>query len=325
MDISIIIISYNTCALLRECLSSIYEKTGGVTYEIFVVDNASSDESCEMVEKEFSEVRLIRNSENCGFAKANNQAIKRSRGKYVFLLNSDTILENNASKVMLEFMEKHPRAAVCGPLLLNPDKTVQRSIDTYPTVTSMIIRLSLEALPNRYRRLMHEKYHPAVFCYSQRYQITDGWLTGAALMIRKAAFTEVGLLDEVYHFMMEDADFGLAVSRLGWETWFVPEAVVTHLLGASRNSLSDQQEIDFKIRFFRQHLYYVRKNMGLVRYGIYRTLVFCCYVNNLIRRVIASAMYPLEKRSLTIFKIRLARQMLLTSMEVGKDRIFEDQ
>jgi hypothetical protein len=320
VEISIIVVSYNTCALLRNCLSSVQAQTRGVTYEVFVVDNASSDDSCAMVEREFPEVRLLRNSENRGFSKANNQAIKVSEGDYVLLLNSDTVLENNAVGIMYKFMQAHCRAAVCGPLLLNADKTVQRSIDTHPSAISMMLRRCLGAHRNRYWRLLRDNYHPGAFDYSKCCKIPDGWLTGAVLMIRRAAFEEVGLLDEAYHFMNEDADWGLAVSHSGWETWLVPEAVVTHLLGGSRNSLSEKQEVALKLANLRQDRYYVRKNLGLARYGIYRLAVFCCHLMNITRRVIMVPFSSPAKRPHAAFKCRLAWQMLLASMEIASNR-----
>jgi len=325
MDVSIIVISYNTCALLRDCLTSVRDKTCGVDYEIFVVDNASHDDTCETVEIEFPEVHLIINRDNVGFSKANNQAIVVANGEYVLLLNSDTVLENNAVRILYEFMQTHPQAAVCGPLLLNADKTVQRSIATHHTATSMVLRLILGANHNRFWRLLRDKYHPGAFDYLKRYQITDGWLTGAVLMIRKAVFSESELLDETYHFMMEDADWGLAVSRSGWESWLVPEAMVMHLLGGSRQSLSEEQEISLKVRGLRQHRYYVRKNLGFVRYGIYRSVVMCIYLMNVIRRVIVAAISSTEKRSRAIFKSRLGWQLLLASMEIGGKRSVEDR
>ena len=317
MDVSIIIVSYNTCALLRGCLTSLQTQTHGVGYEILVVDNGSSDDSCAMIETEFPEVNLIRNRENRGFSKANNQAINKSSGACVLLLNSDTVLENNAVGIMYEFMRSHPSTAVCGPLLLNADRTVQRSIDTHPTATSMLLRLMLAAKPNRPWRLLREKYDPGTFDYSKRYQITDGWLTGAVLMIRKEVFADVGLFDEAYHFMLEDTDWGLAVSRSRWETWLVPGAIITHLLGGSRKSLSEEREIFLKTVGVRQQRYYVLKNLGLVRYWLYRSGVLCFYVMNLIRRVFVAAMSSPDERSLAIFKSNLAWQLLLVSVEIG--------
>ncbi len=316
MDISIIIVSYNTCALLRECLIRVREKTQGVAYEILVVDNASLDESCAMVEKEFPEVRLMRNRENLGFSKANNQAINESRGEFVLLLNSDTVLENNAVEILFEFMQAHPRVGVCGPLLLNADKTVQRSIDTHPTVISMMLRLNR----NRSWRFFSDKYHPRAFGYSKRCRITDGWLTGAVLMIRRAVFLDVGHLDENYFFMMEDCDWGLAVSRSRWETWFVPEAVVTHLLGSSGKSYSEEQKIFGEVQCLRQHRYYVRKYYGGGLCRIYRLVVGLRYAMTIIRKVIAVAFSSPGKRPRAIYKCRLARRLLRAAWETGNEK-----
>jgi GT2 family glycosyltransferase len=231
-------------------------------------------------------------------------------GEYVFLLNSDTVLENNAIGLMHDFMQEHPRAAVCGPLLLNADKTVQRSIDIHPMFFHRLVS-------NRARIswLVRDKYHPDVFPYSQSHRISDGWLTGAVLMIRRAVFPEVGFLDEAYHFYNEDADWGLAVSRSGWETWFVPEAVVTHLLGGSPKARSPEQEISFKLQCLRQNRYYFWKNSGGGRYGLFRVLAFCVYAVNLLRRVIMAAVSPPNKRASAIFKMRLGWKMFLATIE----------
>ena len=315
MDISIIIVSYNTCALLRNCLVSVYDKVHGREFEVIVVDNASDDDSCAMVENEFPRVRLLRNGENRGFAAANNQAIRVSTGACVLLLNSDTMLENDAVSILYEFMRAHPRAAVCGPLLWNADQTVQRSIDTHHTVTSLICRLMIGEGQKASWRLLRDTYHPAVFDYSTPSQITNGWLTGAVLLIRRDALGDVGLLDESYYFMMEDADWGLAVSRRGWETWFVPDAVVTHLLGGSRKFLSEEKEVVLKTRIIRQHRYYVLKNLGLWRYGAYRLVVMVCFWVNLMRRVVVLPVRVTSDRSLALFKLRLGWLMLLAAME----------
>jgi hypothetical protein len=207
-------------------------------------------------------------------------------------------------------MQAHPNAAVCGPLLLNADKSVQRSIDVHPMVFHQLV--SNRA---RVRWLLRDKYHPDVFPYSRSHRISDGWLTGAALMIRRAVFQEVGFLDEAYHFYNEDADWGLAVSRSGWETWFVSEAVVTHLLGGSPKVRSPEQEILFKLQCLRQNRYYFRKNAGLMWYGVFRFLVFCVFSVNLLRRVIMAAVSSPEKRVSAVFKMRLGWKMFLVSIE----------
>lgn len=315
-DISIIVVSYNTRALLRDCLSSVGEKTWGVAYELLVVDNGSSDGSCEMVEKEFAAAHLLRNRENLGFAKANNQAIAAAKGEYVLLLNSDTILETNAVGIMYEFMQAHPRAAVCGPLLLNPDRTVQRSIDYLVTGRSLLWNMIVSGTPFGVRN----KYHPDRFHYSKRCQIPGGWLTGACLMIRQTVFEEVGLLDERYHFAMEDADWGLAVSRSEWEAWFVPEAVVTHYQGASGQSWrGTEMEIRVKERALRQTVAFVRKNYGVFPCMEYRAAVAVVLTGNLIRRTLSPLRFAPTRRQEALFKQRLAGKMVVAAFGCGDE------
>lgn len=317
MDVSIVIISYNTRGLLHDCLASVEAKTAGLAYEIFVVDNASKDDSCEMVMREFPSVHLIRNEDNRGFARANNQAIPLVRGVYILLLNSDTLLENNAIKLMRDFMDAHPRAAVCGPLLLNADGTVQRSVDRHHTILSLLLRTVLGPHRGHYFHLMGDPYHPEVFDHSRPQRISDGWLTGAVLMIRGTALPGIGLLDENYHFFLEDADWGLAVSHSGWETWFFPGAVVTHLLGGSRKALSEEREILLKVRVLEQERYYVRKNLGLVRHAIFCTMISGLFLANVGRRLIQVVLSRSSHRPLARFKRRLAWELFQTAIGIS--------
>ncbi len=126
VELSILIVNYNTKKLLRNCLKSVFQNVKDIDFEVWVVDNASSDGGLEMLRKEFPKVKIIANKENTGFAKANNQAIKKAEGKYIFLLNPDTIILDENFKEPIRFMEKHPEAGACGPLVLNLDGTMQR-------------------------------------------------------------------------------------------------------------------------------------------------------------------------------------------------------
>ena len=127
MDISVVIANWNTRELLRKCISSIYEKTKKVRYQIIVVDNGSQDNSKEMLREEFPDVRIIANKENRGFSRANNQGIRKSTGRYVLLLNSDTEFNNDVLSIMVNFLDRHPNIGASGCKLLNTDRTVQPS------------------------------------------------------------------------------------------------------------------------------------------------------------------------------------------------------
>ena len=139
MDISVIIVSWNTRDILRDCLASVYAQTTGAEYEAIVVDNASSDGSAAMVKAEFPQVILIENTENKGFAAANNQGIQIAKGRYVLLLNSDTVVLDCAIPKTFVFAEKHPEAAVIGCKVLNPDHTLQPTCFMFPCLLNLCL------------------------------------------------------------------------------------------------------------------------------------------------------------------------------------------
>ena len=142
VDISIIIVSWNTKILLQTCLQSVYDTIRHITFEVIVVDNDSSDGSVEMVTKEFPQVKLICNKKNLGFAKANNIGIKVSQGNYICLVNSDVVVLNNCIETMFSYIDSHPTIGISGPKVLNPDKTLQRSFKRFPTIWNALCRAS---------------------------------------------------------------------------------------------------------------------------------------------------------------------------------------
>jgi len=269
-----------------------------VTYEIIVVDNASTDNSCGMVKSLFPEVILLMNKSNTGFAKANNQATRLANGDYIFLLNSDTVIRNNAIGILLSFMKKNPRIAVCGPLLLNSDGTVQKSIASFPTPLSIPLNIIFNSNVLRLGKSFQDKYSVNIFDYSKSGEIKKAWLTGAALMIRKAAFVNIGLFDENYFFMMEDVDLCYSFYKRGETMYFVPEAIITHLLGASRKNLSEDQEVYLKRHSLRQKIYYAKKNFTFIPYLLFRFTLFSLTLLNILRRTFdlftSSSIKPLK-------------------------------
>ena len=310
--ISIIIVNFNTENLLRDCLRSIYEKTSGLSYEIFVVDNASSDNSCTMVQYEFPEINLIRNTENKGFAAANNQAISLVKGKYIVLLNSDTVLINNAFGIMYDFMEDHDNAGICGPQLLNKDHSVQKSIAEFPSVKKIIG--SYVASVNRIKPL-HDfnRFEPQYYDYTRQKKIAGAALTGACLMIRRSLFEEFGLLDEQYFFYLEEADWSLSVIKKGWGIWFVPEAKVMHYLMASvKQNRNTELEIKVKTRQVKSLIYFYRKHYGQCNVALLRIVLASFFFANIFRRVIEYYFIGRGKRQEMQFKMRLAVKLLLS-------------
>jgi hypothetical protein len=264
-DLSIIIISYNTCKLLDDCVSSIYCKPSWLSLEVIVVDNASSDGSPDMVASKWPLVILIRNTANQGFAKANNQALAICRGRLALLLNSDTQVRGNALEVMVTFLDSHSQVGILGPQLLNADGTLQPSGNRMPSLLNQIwwslpLHRIFGAEPWRSRYLDRGRD------YNQLVEVDE--VSGAALLVRREVWKSIGVLDEEYFFYFEDIDFCMRAKKAGWCVIYLPEAQVMHHWGAS----SMQAGPGFQPRSISGHFHYVRKVHGRAAEVLFRTL-----------------------------------------------------
>jgi N-acetylglucosaminyl-diphospho-decaprenol L-rhamnosyltransferase len=255
IDLSIIIISYNTCNLLDECLASTHAKPCRLALEVIVVDNASSDGSPDMVTSKWPLVTLIRNSANQGFAKANNQALRTCRGRLALLLNSDTQVRGDALEAMVTFLDSHPQVGILGPQLLNPDGTLQPSGNRMPSMFNQIwwslpFHRIFGAESWRSRYLDHHRN------YNQLIEVDE--VSGAALLVRRAVWESIGLLDEEYFFYFEDIDFCTRAKKAGWRVIYLPEAKIMHYWGMS----SKKAGLTFHPRSISGQFHYMRKIHG---------------------------------------------------------------
>ncbi|MFQ5797956.1 MAG: glycosyltransferase family 2 protein [Bacteroidota bacterium] len=257
--VSIILVNHNTREILRKCLSSIGKQAKGIAYEIILVDNNSTDGSAEMVQREFPAVRLIRNSENRGFAAANNQGISRACGDYTLLLNSDTEVLDGAIQRTVEFMERHPKASIVGCRLLNRDGTLQPSCRSFPSVLNLFTESFFLYLIFK-RSKFFGKYYMSFFNHGSIREVDV--VKGAYMMIRKEVFDRVGLFDESYFMYAEEMDFCYRAKKSGHKVFFYPGSQVIHLGGGS---IADPQSYtrqlyDSQILFFRKHFTGIRRN-----------------------------------------------------------------
>ncbi len=221
--LSVVIVSWNTAALLRGCLTSLLTSPTGGSIEVIVVDNDSSDGSANLVQRDFPGVQLVRNRSNTGFASANNQGIVASRGLYVLLLNSDALLPPGAATSLVEFMEQYPGVGASGPRLVRPDGRPQEfSFGGDPTL-GYLLRRALSSL--LWRRPLHD-------WNTDQVQEVD-WVSGACLLARREAIDQVGLLDENYFMYFEDNDWCLRMRGGGWKVYYNPRVSVTHVGGQS--------------------------------------------------------------------------------------------
>ena len=252
--LSIVIVNWNTRELLADCLSSVISGQlpltdhCQLTTETFVIDNASTDGSAAMVRERFPWARLIENAENVGFARANNQGIALAAGRYVLLLNPDTVVHPGALAALVAFMDAHSAVGACGARLLNADGSLQ------PACSPMLT-------PGRefWRLLFLDRLWPRA-----TYPITR-WNTikprrvevikGACLLLRRKALDQVGVLDESYFMYTEEVDLCYRLAQAGWELWYVPAAAITHFGEASSRQIKEAMYLQLfrsKIQFYRK-------------------------------------------------------------------------
>jgi len=249
MDVSIIIISFNTKELTLRCLGSVYEKTKDIDYEVIVIDNNSHDGSSESIERDFPKVKIIQNRENIGFGKANNLGTKLASGKYLLLLNSDTVLINNSVKILFDFMEITPKAAVCGGNLYNEKNEPTISYSTYlPGLRLEINNLFYPFFKNLYKKRNWQSN-------TSNKPIAVGYVSGADMMINSALFRQQNGFDTDFFMYYEEAELTFRLKKAGYSAYNVPEAKIIHL---ESRSLSDDWKLKADYALASRKLYFLK-------------------------------------------------------------------
>jgi GT2 family glycosyltransferase len=255
IDVSIVVVNWNTCDLLAQCLRAVYDTTNDLDSEVIVVDNASTDGSQAMVRQEFPDVNLIANTENLGFARANNQAIRRSQGRYVLLLNSDAFVRENTIKQVVGFMDEHPEAGMVGCKLLYEDGRLQPSCTTFPTLfTEFCIATRLDKLFPR--SPLFGRYRMTYWGFDDVREVDV--ILGAFMLVRATAIDQVGLMDERYFMYSEEVDWCYRFKEKGWKITFYPHAEAVHVWGGS----SKRVPVETLIRMYRSRIDFFRRHYG---------------------------------------------------------------
>jgi GT2 family glycosyltransferase len=230
VDVSVIIVSWNTRGLLEDCLRSVYEETRSIECEVIVVDNGSSDGSVEMVRRRFPQATLVANRINRGFAAANNQGMAAAVGRYFLLLNSDTKILDRAIEKTVAFADLHPDAAVTGCRVLNPDRSLQPTCFMFPSLLNWLLLSSY--LPRVFPR--NRFFGREQMTWWQRNDAREvDVVTGCFMLVRRDAIAQVGTMDERFFMYAEETDWCYRMSRAGWKRRFMPEAEIIHVGGAS--------------------------------------------------------------------------------------------
>lgn len=265
IDVSIIIVAWNVRKLLEDCLASVYNQTKDVNFETIYVDNASEDGSVDMVAKEFPQVKIIKNERNEGFIRANNQGIEISQGRYVLLLNSDTIILNNAIAKTASFADEHPKAAVVGCKVLNLDMTPQRTCFMCPSVLNMFLATTYLYKMFPKSRFFGREYMMSWRCNDVREVET---VAGCFSLVRKEAIRQVGLMDERYYVYGDDPDWCFRFKEDGWKIMFTPDAQIIHYGGQTTKKLPRK----FLFQLFGSKLIFMKLHRGRLAFQFARIL-----------------------------------------------------
>lgn len=254
MDLSAIVVTYNSRDHIAGCLASLERARGGLAMETVVVDNASADGTPARVRERFPAARVVETGDNLGYAKAVNRGVRESAGEFVLVLNPDCVLAEGALAALHAWMRAHPRCAIAGPRIRNPDGTVEYSARSFPT--------HLTFLFNRYS--LATRLWPGN-PWSRRYLLSDwdhasdrsvDWVSGACMFVRRAAIEQAGGMDEFYFMFNEDVDWCHAMKRAGWSVDFVAAAEVVHAIGASKGRVADRVILERHrgmIHYFRKY------------------------------------------------------------------------
>jgi GT2 family glycosyltransferase len=296
-DVSIIIVNWNTRDILRECLISIYKETLDISYEIIVIDNFSSDGSALMIKKEFPEAILIANEENRGFAVANNQGMEIANGRYVLLLNSDTVVLENAIQKTVRFADNHPEAAVLGCKAYNADMSLQPTCFMYPSLLNLFLLSTY-----LYKLFPRNRFFGREFMsWWDRGDVREvEVVTGCFMLVRKTAIEQVGMMDNSYFMYAEETDWCYRFGRAGWKKIFYPEAVIIHYGGMS----SSKNPVEMSREFQKSFLLFMENSGGLFSRYTAR-FIFC--ISGFIRLIYWCSRWVFsceERRNICISKIR---------------------
>jgi len=225
-DLTIAIATWNAAGLLRDCLNSIVKNVTGVTYDVVVADNGSVDQTPEIMKTEFPDFTYIRNEANQGVARARNKCLDRVDSRYVIVLDVDTIIHPRAFEALVATMDKHPRAGVGGPKLLNPDGSLQLSCRTFQTPLTILFRGTF--LGKKFPQSPFVRNHLMADWDHNTLRPVD-WLMGACHIIRREALQEIGRLDEGFFYLYEDVEYCWRARKKGWDVLYIPESEITHI------------------------------------------------------------------------------------------------
>ncbi len=277
LDLSVIIVNWNTRDLLLRCLDCVYKAQKSLEMEVLVVDNHSTDDSVPIARQSFPQAQFIENSANLGFAKANNQGIRLAKGRYILLLNSDAFVHEDALYAMVTFMDAHSNSGAAGCRLYNEDGSLQRSCYAFPTLLTEFWQLTwLDRLFPKSR--IFGRYLMTYWDMGDSRPVEA--VMGACLILRTEALNQIGLLDEQFFMFSEEMDLCYRLKKAGWSVNYIPQATAVHLWGGSSNQVKGE----VFLQLYRSRIMFFRKHYGKWVTRLYKTELF---LGSLLRVVLA--------------------------------------
>jgi len=305
IDLSVVVVSWNVRELLRRCLQSVLGEYPISNIQVLVVDNGSSDGSAAMVRDEFPAVQLIANDQNRGFTAASNQGLAAAQGRYLLLLNPDTEVVGGALATMIAYLDAQPRVGALGPRLRYPDGRLQPSRRRFPTMATALLESTVV-----------QQWWPdngVLRSYTMADTPEDttqpvDWVVGACLLVRRAAYEQVGGLDEGFFMYSEELDWCRRIKNAGWEIVYLPAATIIHHEGKSSEQVVPARHIYFqssKVRYFRKH-------HGRLAAEFLRCFLLATYVYQMGRE--GARWLVGHKRPLRAERLRAYRQVLRSGL-----------
>lgn len=298
-DVSIIIVNWNTRDILRDCLCSIYDQTHDVPFEVILIDNASTDGSASMVKSEFAQVMLIENQENRGFAAANNQGIAVAQGRYVLLLNPDTVILEGAIQKTVAFADKQLKAAVIGIRNDGSDGMLVKNCFQFASVQNLVISLlGLHQVFPRSRFFGRERLSWWDYQSIRKVDV----VAGCFMLVRQEAIAKVGAMDEAFFMYGEEMDWCWRFRESGWDVLYYPDARIVHYGGMS----AAQNPMGMHAASQRSLLYFIEKRQGRWARRVARGLLFSGGLVRLWYWAIRWLVGPARVRSISRQRVRQA-------------------
>jgi GT2 family glycosyltransferase len=258
LDLSIVIVCWNNKRYLEPCLDSLYAAGLRSQFDVVVVDNGSTDGSQAMLRERFPEVQIVQNDHNVGLSRASNQGMQATRGRYVLLLNDDTLVNGPSLDAMVHFLDTHPEAGAVGGRLLNPDGSFQAAGNRFPSLREEFL------IATRLGNLIWPGYPDRG--YPDQVECVD-WIGSACLLLRRAALDQVGLLDEEFFIYGDEADLQYRLKKAGWQTYYLPTVTTIHYGGRSMNRWRRRNMV------YRGKMLFFKKNHSWLRAGALRAML----------------------------------------------------